>query len=253
MYKGYKIISTTPAGRARNLKLLNKYLINFSDIIDEHHFWINTKNQEDIDYIYRTCENNSFFKPVESKIPINWIYSIGNFFKNYIDPDTIYLRFDDDICYIAPDAIINLLDFRIEHPEFFIVYPIIVNNSMNTILDSPLNINGNWYTNTQHILKKHRMFLNMIKNGNIDNVKTNDFVLEDQRININCISWMGSEFAKFNGEVDEEEEEWLSRTAPKMFNKKNAICGNAVVAHYSFRTQKAFLDETEIFQEYKKI
>jgi len=255
MYKNYRVISTTPAGRMQNLQLLNRYLLNFSDIIDEHHFWINTDCQEDIDYIYHTCKNNSFFKLRESQIPINWIHSIYHFFKEYTDPNTIYLRFDDDICYIAPDAINNLLNFRIEHPEFFLVYPVIVNNSMNEFLESPFqNIEGNWYTNSEHILKKHYMFLAMIKENMTDMVKTNDCILSnDQRININCISWLGAEFAKFYGEVGKEEEEWLSRTAPKLFNKNNAICGNSVVAHYSFRTQRKFLDQTSVFEEYKNL
>ena len=120
----------------------------------------------------------------ESQIPINWIHSIYHFFKEYTDPNTIYLRFDDDICYIAPDAINNLLNFRIEHPEFFLVYPVIVNNSMNEFLESPFqNIEGNWYTNSEHILKKHYMFLAMIKENMTDMVKTNDCILSnDQQI-----------------------------------------------------------------------
>jgi len=256
MYKGYRVISTTPAGRVSNLQLLNRHLINFSNLIDEHHFWINTTCPEDIEYIYNTCKNNSFFKFVEPKIPIDWIYSIYHFFKEYTDPNTIYLRFDDDICYIAPDAINNLLDFRIEHPEFFLVYPVIINNAMNEFLDNDImrNIDGNWFEDKEHILKKHYIFLELIKNGKIDLVKTNDYILDHtQRVNINCISWFGKEFAKFNGTVGIEEEEWLSRTAPKEFNKNNAICGNSVVAHYGFRTQKKFLDKTNVLNEYKKL
>ena len=104
-----------------------------------------------------------------------------------------------------------------------------------------------------YIIRRKKL-LELIKNGKIDLVKTNDYILDHtQRVNINCISWFGKEFAKFNGTVGIEEEEWLSRTAPKEFNKNNAICGNSVVAHYGFRTQKKFLDKTNVLNEYKKL
>lgn len=256
MYKNYKVISVTPAGRKQNLQLLNRYLIDFYGLIDEHHFWVNTTNKEDIEYIRNVCESNStYFKFCSSRIPVNGINSIYHFFKEYTDPYTLYVRFDDDICYIDPNAIHNLLEFRLEHPEFFLVYPVIINNSMNNMLNSPFKeIKGNWFTDKEHILKKHNTFIEMITEKKVNQARTSNYILDhSQRANINCISWMGKEFQKFKGEVGREEEEWLARTAPRLFKKNNAICGNSIVAHYSFRPQKKFLDQTKILHKYKKI
>ena len=256
MYKNYRIISTTPAGRKPNLKLLSKHLLKFSDIIDEHHFWVNTKVFDDIKYIYELTEN-PFFKAIEPEMEPDWIYSIHHFFQYCIDPGTIYLRFDDDICYIAPDAIKNLLDFRIEHPEFFLVFPVIVNNKMNTILDSPIkNIKGDWYYDCGHIINKHKKTLNLIKNGQVDSLKTSNYIvplpLENDlaRFNINSICWFGEEFRQFEGKVQSPEEHWLANYAPKKLNKNCAVCGSAVVVHYSFHTQRECLNGTNFLQEY---
>jgi len=86
---------------------------------------------------------------------------------------------------------------------------------------------------------------------------------------INCISWFGSEFAKFNGEVAKEgdeyvkEEDWLIRTKPQRIGKQNAIFGGMVVSHYAFAHQRAplhtyfgeglDLDSTDVLARYQAI
>jgi hypothetical protein len=79
--------------------------------------------------------------------------------------------------------------------------------------------------------------------------------LEYERVSINCISWLGSTFAQFNGKVGIDEEQWLSVDKPRTMEpgSHNVIIGNAIVAHFSFYTQRAHLDATDILDEYAKI
>lgn len=254
MYCGYKIVSVTPAGRKKYLELLVSYLLENKDLIDEHHFWLNTEKESDINYIRKISEKDSFFKVIESKIKPKGCDSIYHFFEYCTDPKTIYIRFDDDICYIHPNAVSNLLAYRIQNPKLFLTYPIIINNSMNVILHPQLRFDGDWWTNNEHVKKKHSFFLDLLEKGDEASLFIDNFIChydagrEPLRFNINCICWFGRHFALFNGRVDIAEELWLSGVAPRSYNKHNGVCGNSLVSHFSFHTQKI---EDDIYDRYK--
>ena len=100
MYKGYKIVCVTPAGRARYMKILLPYILS-SPYVDEYHIWVNTPNPEDVKFL-RIC--NERFRKVklihlEGETP-KGVDTICKFFKTAIVSDTIYIRFDDDIVFI---------------------------------------------------------------------------------------------------------------------------------------------------------
>jgi hypothetical protein len=76
---------------------------------------------------------------------------------------------------------------------------------------------------------------------------------EYERISINCISWLGEEFQKFNGLVDPDEEGWLASYKPAMIRKKNCIYGKFVCSHYAFFTQREYLAKTNILSRYKNL
>ncbi len=251
-------MSVTPAGRKKYLKILASYLLSNRHIIDEHHFWLNTENEEDINYIKDLVNENSFFKLIEPKIKPNWCDSIYHFFKYCIDSNTIYIRFDDDICYIHEDAVKNLLDYRINNPKLLLVYPIIVNNSMNNVLHSQLRFEGDWWTDNEHVRKKHLFFLDLLANKKENSLFIDNFICykdarrEVLRFNINCICWFGRHFALFDGNVGVKEELWLSGMAPEIFERYNGVCGTALVSHFSFYTQTVADDIYESYLNYMK-
>src|SRR5262245_10155783 len=134
MLDGYRIVSVTPAGRRRFVKLLANYLLQERGLIDEHEWWVNTDVPEDVDYLRGLSQQHpDFFRLITVSSPIpppeKRTYRICEFAPRLVEPNTIYLRLDDDIVYIAPGAIRALLRFRIENPAPFLVYPCIVNNS----------------------------------------------------------------------------------------------------------------------------
>ena len=56
--------------------------------------------------------------------------SIWCYLRECTAPDTIYARFDDDICYVADDAIANWRKFREANVAPFLVLGNIVNNAV---------------------------------------------------------------------------------------------------------------------------
>jgi hypothetical protein len=104
MINGYKIVVVTPAGRKRYMEILIEYILREKTIIDEYQIWVNTKNEDDINYFNYLKEKYPDF------ITLNLNYlnnqycgsnsNIGNFLKDSIEENTVYIRLDDDIVWM---------------------------------------------------------------------------------------------------------------------------------------------------------
>ena len=126
MFNNQKVISTCPAGRRRYAELLANYMLRPENrrFIDEHHWWCNTGDAADIAYLQGLCEAHpGYFKLIEPRMKPNGSLTVYSFFgEKYHEPGVLYLRFDDDIVFLAPHAVERLLEFRVAHPEYFLVF-----------------------------------------------------------------------------------------------------------------------------------
>jgi hypothetical protein len=271
MIDNKKIVVVTPAGRKRYLEILVEYILREKEIIDQYILWINTSNEEDIEYARSLRDKYPNFISLDERFlytnEVGTNQNICKFFDTCIQEDTIYIRLDDDIVWLEPDFIKKLSQFRINNPDPFLIYSVIFNNA---IIDSMLQQNG-FYTNINQRMEyncmdrngwvdpiiceqKHRYILdNYIKqNKPIPKIIENKIFSEYERVSINSISWLGSTFSKFNGKVGIEEEEWLSTQAPRHF-LPNMMYSGAQCIHYAFFTQRDYLDTTPVLEDYKKI
>lgn len=111
----------------------------------------------------------------------------------------------------------------------------------------------------QIALHHHHTFFN----SNLSDLKLPRH-FEGQLASVNCISWLGSSFAKFEGKVgktdneDMAEEPWFIKQAAK-----NCIYPQMVTCHYAFANQRTplhtwfgeglDLDSTTVLQKYQEI
>jgi len=134
MYDNYKVVVNTAAGRRRCMQYLVPFVIS-SDIVDRYDIWINTHNGADIEFFRKLSK-------AYSKINLVWqpdgivdgISSINAFYKKCIEEQTVYCKLDDDIIWMEEDSIEKMVKFRIDNPEYFVVSPLIINNSLSTYL-----------------------------------------------------------------------------------------------------------------------
>jgi hypothetical protein len=255
-----KVVAVTPAGRRRYLEVLFAYMLKLRPAVDEYHLWVNTNNEEDIEYMRAFQSEHPDFVKLKY-LPLN-IRSNGNktinyFFKECTDVDTVYVRFDDDIVYIDDITQFNkFIEFRKQNPKYFLVYGNIVNNAICTYLHQR---NGK-LADTSYLTgyecmdsvgwgsgevarKIHKEVLNEC---NFEKFRMGNWILlNNERVSINVVSWLGREFKKFNGIVLDDEEGYISSVKPKELNKHNIIYGDFVCVHYSFFTQRAILDADE--------
>jgi hypothetical protein len=267
MIENRRISIVIPAGRQRYMELLIPQLLREQGW-DELQIWVNTTVRGDLDYLEQLLSLDQRIRLVRlpgGLVPDGW-NTIHHFFVNCVEPDTVYIRVDDDIVYIEPGAIEGLARFRISHENPFLVFPVIINNAIIThVLQVLGRIKLSKYVraqcmdpvgwkNPQVAERIHRIFLDALKDDQIARFKFPSRLIALSRMSINCISWLGSEFAKFGGILGSpDEEEWLSVIRPTQLGRVNAIYGGSIMAHFAFYTQRDHLDKTDILERYRAV
>jgi hypothetical protein len=270
MLDDMRVVVVTPAGRKRYLEILFKYIEKLRPVVDEYRLWVNTFNTDDIAYMEQYQKENSDYVTLEY-LPSNISYAdnltIHHFFRNCKDPNTIYVRFDDDVVFLDNiDKFTEYLKFRRDNPQYFLVYANIINNAICSHLHQRIGalaidngISGyecmdevGWKNGdfTKHI--HHTFFTKLF---NYSSFYMNNWLLyKYERVSINGISWLGSYFSIFNGEVDKDEEKFLSCDKPKEVKKMNIIYGGFLCVHYAFGPQREIVDNDPfILTTYKSI
>jgi hypothetical protein len=266
MYKNYKVVVNTASGRRRYMQYLIPYVVA-SKCVDRYDIWINTHNGADIE----------FFKQIADKYPVvnlvwqpdgvvNGNASINAFYKACVEPDTIYFKLDDDIIWMEPDLIENMVKFRIDNPEFFLVSPLVINNSLSTYLlqiEGKLKLDRYYNADSSHSVlwrsghfayELHAWFINnYLKTGRWSELHSGRKLMGMTRFSINSILWFGDEMAKFSGIVPGDDEEFMSCIYPTKRGMANAWNGDAIVAHFAFFTQREQLDKENILDKYGQI
>lgn len=260
-----KIEIVTPAGRKRYLEVLFLHLKSQKKDFDRWTLWLNTTNQEDIDFCKQLEKENDWIRTIDLDEAYAGNESISSFFKYAKDKDSIYIRFDDDVVWIEEGFIKKLCRFRIENPQYFLVYGNIVNNAIIDHLHQRIGAlefdnnaisylcgDDNGWKSSEMAEIKHRNFLKKLSCGKIDSFKFNKWDLFfNERVSINCISWLGESFLDIDKSIDEEQ--FLSVDYPKSKGLINTIYGEAVCSHFAFYTQREKLDKTELLSGYKKL
>lgn len=224
MYRNYKIVPFIPAGRKKTMMILFNYFEKFADIIDEVQIWQNTKNAEDLAWFKQVADNNPKYKIYKVPEAYRFIdnpvqYNTGRFYEYTTDPDTIYVRFDDDIVYIDDDYFKNILDFRIDNPEYFLVFGNIWNNAITSYIqqkqgklhdeictvERPYCMDMCGWGNPKFAEYIHNVLLGKIEEGKVSDLYFNNdkltpegvYLLDAYRFSISNFAYFGKDFQDF--------------------------------------------------------
>ena len=266
MYKSYRIVVNTAAGRRRYMQYLIPYIVG-CDIVDRYDIWINTHNGADIEFFKKAAERfpkiNLVWQPDGI---VNGNSTINAFYKECIEPDTIYFKLDDDIVWMEPGLIEKMVEFRVANPQYFLVSPLVINNSLSTYLlqvEEKLKLNEYCQASASHpVLWKsgnfaaelHTWFMDRyLVPGRWAELHLGKKEMGMTRFSINSILWFGEEMKKFAGTVPGDDEEYLSCIYPTQKGLSNAWYGDAIVAHFAFFTQRESLDKAGILERYGQI
>lgn len=262
-----RIEIVTPAGRQRYLELLFLHLKSQKEDFHQWTLWLNTTNQADIDFCKKLEEENEWIKAIDLDTGFAGNGSISSFFKHAKDSDTLYIRFDDDVIWMEEDFIKKLSKFRLENPEYFLVYGNIINNAvidhlhqrigalpyLNNIVSYSCGDENGW-SNPQAAELKHENFFKKLNRGELNDFKFKKWDLFfHERVSINCISWFGEAFQNIDIAAIGDEEQFLSSDYPKSQSLTNTIYGQVLCSHFAFRPQREKMDNSNILDHYKMI
>jgi hypothetical protein len=262
MFEGYRVVAVTPAGRRRYMEVLVPQILA-CPLVDRYDIWVNTDDPGD----------RAFFEGLAARydrvrlVPLiegirPGVTSIHSFHRTTLDPGEVYIRFDDDIVWLEPGFFETLLRYRIDHPEHFLVTPLVINNALCSNLMQSLGQIVPWrhihttcfdrigWGQPEFALALHRLFLGLIDRGETHKLHSGAHVIGLNRFSINCISYFGRDMALFGGLMSTEEEEDLSAVIPARLRRTNAICADTIVAHFAFFTQRAWMDPSGALERY---
>lgn len=263
MYKNYKIVCNTAAGRRRYMQYLIPLVVS-SDLVDRYDIWVNTNDNVDIEFFTLLAEKfpkiNLVWQPEGI---VDGINSINSFYKYCTEEDTIYIKLDDDIVWMEDDFFQKIVDFRINNPQYFVVSPLVINNAictyilqlankikLSTYMNAASNHRIMWKKGT-FAVQLHNWFINeYLKTGRVNELYCGEHTIAMNRFSINSIVWFGSDMKKFDGIVPGDDEEFLSCIKPAQLNMPNAIDGNTIISHFAFFTQRIILDKCKILEQY---
>ena len=283
-----RVVTVTPAGRKPYLEILAHYLLQNRAHIAEHHFWVNTTTASDIAYLESLATAHpDFFKLVRRPVFDNTQIhlSIWHYFQDYVLDDTIYIRLDDDICYIAPNAIPNIVAFRTAHRAPFLILGNIVNNAICSYYQQqrgklPLQwgLVGNTcmdrvgWMDRRFAQRLHAKFLDDLYAQDVASWKMPSQSLGDyRRFSINAICWFGHDMRQVSeltipnldtqrvkhpltGAEMYDEEAMLTEYLPAKMQRANLLCGDAVFGHFAYYPQRHYLETaTPFLQEYRAL
>ncbi len=286
MYKKYKVKIVTPAGRRRYLSIFKKFIYRKIEegLIDEWQLWQNTKNPLDIAYLESMEKENPKVKIYRISEPIttptyNYYYDKQDFnptktykfLENTHDDDSIYIRFDDDIIWTEDCAIEKIVQARIDHPDAYVIYPNIINSTICTCWHQEIGALSeehgivrrereddlDWayldefnYTDSSLINHIHNTFKKRYEEGTLSAYYLPSKSFDDYKhFSICSIAWWGKDHLKC-GYIEEPQLSWI---LPKFFKRPVWFCGDALMVHYSYHTQRDYLMTTKHLEFYKSI
>ncbi len=274
MLEGKRIVVCIPYGRRRTVSILMNYLRRDRGIIDEVQFWMNT-DPEQVEDVAWAREQERIYK--------DWVHCMvqpfgqvlrpkqlntGVFYAYATAPDTLYFRFDDDIVYVHPGYFREMVAYRLAHPDWFLVFGNIWNNAILSyihqqagrigteagVVQSPYCMDPVGWASPDFGIYVHHVLLDAIEAGRVDEMLFDEYPLEGKRFSISNFVWRGEDALAWGGPtVERDEEIFLTEVWPTQQRLRNVICGRGLVAHYTFFTQRAAIEGTDILERYKRI
>ncbi|KAH7038236.1 uncharacterized protein B0I36DRAFT_359824 [Microdochium trichocladiopsis] len=131
---GFKIIAMVFYGRKRNVDILDCYLrqnlASNGGYLDEIRFMVKTTNEDDIEWLRAFVKTVEGYKYQDLDLCTTQ-QGYGCIWEYADEDDTLYIKIDDDILYIHPDAIPQMVHTRLAVPEPFAVSAQLVNSPIS--------------------------------------------------------------------------------------------------------------------------
>jgi len=266
MFNDKKVIVVIPVGREYHLKTLFNNLVKHKHIIDKLELWLCTQKPYDIMYIRKFQQKHpNWCEVVNLEDEEGWKFHPSNYVKYYercIDPNTIYIKMDDDICWIDEHCIYNMCKLltEMEGTSYKLVSANVINTSHTHLPFLKRNIipnkkfkNFSYHENGELAMFLHTFLLKAIKTQHTNMFKAPINYPDINYVSINMICWSGSTLETMLpfGTHDESHFNYVGRSQAKA---DWLICGNAIASHFSYRPSFSYLSKNaNLLEQYHEV
>lgn len=282
MIHGKKIVVWTPYGRKVTYSILIEYLKRDVErgLVDEVWAYMNTDptgQEDDIAYAHELDAAYDWFRLVHrpdgiERHPGPKQRNTGYAYRHMTDPDTVYIRMDDDLVYVHPDAVSNLVAKRLEMPHATAVFPLTWNNAIVSWFLQQAGVipkefgecgffcmDPTGWANGEFAVNIHHQLLDHIEAGTVEELYAyQDFPIPPgTQFSVSCFASEGSMYAALpHGPgvlVPDEEEHWHTVHQPQQTGQPNILIGNSVVSHFTFMPQRAIVLASDVLDRYRTL
>lgn len=273
------IVSMTIVGRLKYLQVQLPYLLAHRGSDHRHYWCMNVFDRETEAWIESvTAEHPDYFEIMripEGETVHEWPGFNVQYFLNQIevDPDTIYVKLDDDVVYLSTGFFDILAQEKRLHPEVPVLCPFIINNQAHAhvaqkhgllpsyweyIHDATWCYTGkdmhklNYFHNLEYGEALHRLFLTSDRERWVDWRDDPWVFSKNSRFSINCITFTGRDLSIMRP-VPCDDEEYLSRTVPQALSRNNAMTTKCMCVHFSFYNQQGYFLDHGLLPEYEAL
>lgn len=297
---GKSVVAWTPYGREETVSILARYLRREHErgLIDEWWLCMNTDPDQvsDLQFADRLAKFYPWIKlvyrPEQCPRLVPKQRNTGFFYRYMTDPETVYLRLDDDIIYLHEDAVHRLVSHRLQAGSGVASFPIMWNNSIiswylqqagvipaeGTVSDDagdrpasgienyvwpkvggPFCMDSVGWADGRFGVALHRLLLSWLDAGTPEKA----FLYQDMplqvgmQFSVSTFASLGSMYAQLPSGPGilspDEEESWHTVHEPRRLGQGNMIVGNALVSHYTFFPQGPIIRATDILERYRSV
>lgn len=257
-----RVIVTTFAGRKDRMDILVDYILVALQrgIVSEYHIWNYARSESDRTWVESLAGRAPGLRVIKpSGVPYHSYY-------NYYDldeyRDAVFIKSDDDIVYVDLDRLPDFIDYRLSHPEIFLLSANVVNNGVcaffqqeagvipSELMELPYpksGFCGLLWERADLAESLHRFFLQ-----NMGRFQYDGTVVARDRLSINFVSYLGRDLEYLRGEW-EDDEQTLSVDIPARLGRRNLIFNSLCTSHLSFFSQEEGMDTDKLLISYREV
>ncbi|PGH16569.1 hypothetical protein AJ79_01675 [Helicocarpus griseus UAMH5409] len=139
-------------GRRDRVEAMNCYvernLIENGGWLDEVLWYANTNNEEDLKFLDKIVERSPRYKKITLEKPVGW----PDYTKLWrrVERGTVYVKIDDDILWLADDAIPRMVLTKLKYPDSFAVSANVINSPPLSFLHFHLGALHPYFPEREH-------------------------------------------------------------------------------------------------------
>ncbi|ETN46042.1 uncharacterized protein HMPREF1541_00225 [Cyphellophora europaea CBS 101466] len=130
---GVKVVALVFYGRKNRVEMLRCYLernlVDNGGWLDEVHWVLNTGKEDDLEYLEEILASEPRYKKIDLSDEGIGFEGYGHAW-GHLERDCYYVKIDDDVVFMADDAIPRVVSLKLQHPKYLVTSANMINSPL---------------------------------------------------------------------------------------------------------------------------